>query len=90
MLWSRGIRVLSVTSRFPLLTPDVSTRCHLGQVILYDTVTERGWGVDVRTHSIRMIIEKLLNEDWELPTLDGPGREVPEPGEEKDCVVSAI
>jgi hypothetical protein len=53
-------------------------------------VTEREWSVDVRTHAVKVVIEKLLNEDWEPLTSDGRGREVPEVEEEKDCVVSPI
>jgi lipase ATG15 len=63
-------------------------RCHLGRVILYDTVTERGWAVDIRTHGIQGIIDKVLNEDWIPPSEDGEGVEVPEAEEEKDCLVS--
>jgi len=63
-------------------------RCHLGQVALYDTVTKLGWSVDVRTHGIAVVIEKILHEDWELPTEDTNGREVPEIMAEEDCVVS--
>ncbi|KAL4070680.1 hypothetical protein J3A83DRAFT_4358795 [Scleroderma citrinum] len=33
-------------------------RCHLGQVILYDTVTKLGWAVDIRTHTV-------LNLEWD-------------------------
>lgn len=29
----------------------LEARCHLGQTVLYDTVNELGWSVDVRTHS---------------------------------------
>lgn len=40
-------------------------RCHLGKVALYDTVTKLNWGVDIRTHSIREVVERLLTEDIE-------------------------
>jgi hypothetical protein len=38
----------------------------------------------VRTHAIKVIIEKLLNEDWD----PSEGREVPLVEPEVDCVVS--
>ena len=41
------------------------------------------WGVDVRTHGIAVVIEKLLAEDWEGAEAGG----VPEFYEEKDCQV---
>ena len=43
------------------------------------------WNVDVRTHGIAVIIDKLLAEDWEGTEEGG----VPGYYEEKDCVVSA-
>lgn len=44
----------------------LETRCHLGQVILYDTVQKLGWSVDIRNHPIKVIIDKLFsdNSDW--------------------------
>ena len=56
----------------------------MGQVIRYDTVSQLGWSVDIRTHGIAVIIEKLLAEDWEG---SGDGG-VPEYYEEADCMVS--
>lgn len=65
----------------------METHCHLGKVIRYDTVTHLGWSVDVRTHSIVQIIDRLLSEDW---TQEGQeGRTVPEAkADDEDCVVS--
>ncbi|KAH8114230.1 Alpha/Beta hydrolase protein [Phellopilus nigrolimitatus] len=64
----------------------LETRCHLGNIIKYDTVAKLNWAVDIRTHSIRKVIETVLAEDWE-PTSNGtPGRQVPEPGKEDGCV----
>jgi putative lipase involved disintegration of autophagic bodies len=63
-----------------------SSRCHLGQIARYDTVSHFGWSVDARTHGIKVVIEKLLNEDWE-PAVS-IGREVPPMDEDADCVVS--
>ncbi|KAG2049470.1 alpha/beta-hydrolase [Suillus hirtellus] len=62
----------------------METRCHLGKVIRYDTVTHLGWSVDVRTHSIVQIIDRLLSEDW---TQEGQeGRTVPEAkADDEDC-----
>lgn len=75
----------SCTKRDELLS--FLNRCHLGRVIQYDTVTKNGWSVDVRTHSVKVVIEKILHEDWELPSEDGEGQEVPELEEQTDCVV---
>jgi lipase ATG15 len=55
----------------------MESRCHAGKKIVYDTVSKYGWGQDVRTHRIGVVIDKLLAEDWEegkpVPdeTLDG-------------------
>lgn len=63
----------------------METRCHLGKVIRYDTVTHLKWSVDVRTHSIVQIIERLLSEDW----TQEEGRVVPEAkADDDDCIVS--
>ena len=57
----------------------MESRCHLGRRRLYDTVTRYGWSVDVRTHRLAVVIDRLLAEDWDKPGEDGsPGREVPE------------
>ncbi|KAF9539708.1 alpha/beta-hydrolase [Agrocybe pediades] len=44
----------------------LETRCHQGQVILYDTVQKLGWSVDVRNHGIKLVVDRLLsdNRDW--------------------------
>ncbi|KZO99574.1 alpha/beta-hydrolase [Calocera viscosa TUFC12733] len=59
----------------------IETKCHNGLVVLYNTV-DRGWRVDIRTHSISVVIEKVLSEDWE------PGTPVPTASRswEEDCV----
>lgn len=36
----------------------------MGRNIVYDTVGKLGWSVDIRTHSIKVIIEQVLVEDW--------------------------
>ena len=57
--------------------------CHLGKSIVYDTVSNLSWAVDIRTHTIVNVIEKLLNEPW--PPSVEVGREVPEAIAEDDC-----
>jgi hypothetical protein len=61
-------------------------RCHFGKTILYDTVSNLSWAVDIRTHGIIAVIEKILSEPW-APSVE-VGREVPEAKPEDDCVVS--
>ncbi|KAJ7757799.1 alpha/beta-hydrolase [Mycena maculata] len=62
----------------------MESRCHLGLSIVYDTVSNLSWSVDVRTHGIVNVIEKVLSIPW-LPAVE-EGREVPEAHEEEDCV----
>ena len=63
-------------------------RCHLGKSIVYDTVSNLSWSVDVRTHGIVNVIDNILGKPW--PPADEVGREVPEPQLEVDCVVSLL
>ncbi|KDE07351.1 hypothetical protein MVLG_02393 [Microbotryum lychnidis-dioicae p1A1 Lamole] len=42
----------------------LESRCHTGESIVYDTVGRLGWSVDIRTHSIKPVIEKVLIPDW--------------------------
>jgi lipase ATG15 len=68
----------------------LESRCHQGRVLRYDTVA-RGWTVDTRTHGIAVIVEKVLDQDWEPPLEGGKGREVPEWTDEDadgECQVS--
>jgi len=61
----------------------LETKCHLGNKIVYDTVTELGWRVDVRKHTIREVINNVLGveREWE------GGRQVPEAlPEDDDCI----
>jgi lipase ATG15 len=67
----------------PQLSP---VRCHLGKSIVYDTVTNASWVVDIRTHGIVSVIERLLSDPW--PPSVEVGREVPEATVELDCLVS--
>lgn len=57
----------------------LETRCHLGKSIVYDTVNGAGWNwaVDIRTHSINVIIDAILGTNASVPVA------VPE----DDCVV---
>jgi lipase ATG15 len=63
----------------------METRCHNGKSIVYDTVSNLSWAVDVRTHGIVNVIEQVLSKPWE-PSVE-LGREVPEAvPEDEDCV----
>ncbi|TXT10915.1 hypothetical protein VHUM_01666 [Vanrija humicola] len=42
----------------------LESKCHVGQTILYDTVTVKGWSVDIRTHRISEVISKVLSDPW--------------------------
>ncbi|CAE6495893.1 unnamed protein product [Rhizoctonia solani] len=42
----------------------METRCHLGQTIVYDTLSILHWASDIRSHFINTIIDQLLDEDW--------------------------
>lgn len=73
-----------------MVTNDKNIRCHLGQTILYDTVSKFNWAVDLRTHSIIKVIEYVLANDWEPPSEGKAGRQVPEITHEDDCVVRSL
>jgi len=62
----------------------MESRCHLGKSIVYDTVSNLSWSVDVRKHGIVNVIEKILSVPW-APS-EEIGREVPEAMYEEDCV----
>lgn len=62
----------------------MESRCHLGRTILYDTVSNASWAVDIRTHGIVTVIEKVLSDPW--PPSAEVGREVPELVTDDDCV----
>lgn len=59
----------------------MESHCHNGNVLRYDTVSERGWSVRLSTHSINLIVEQLLAEDW------SEEKEVPDMVNEDECVV---
>lgn len=58
----------------------LETHCHLGKSIVYDTVSNLSWSVDVRTHPIKVVIDQILSLDWEVPQAKF----------EDDCVVCCL
>jgi lipase ATG15 len=64
----------------------IQPRCHLGKTIVYDTVSNLSWSVDIRKHGIINVIEEILGKPWQ-PSED-VGRSVPPAAAEEDCVVS--
>jgi len=62
----------------------MESRCHLGKSIVYDTVTNLSWAVDIRTHGIVNVIERVLSQPWE--EAEQAGRQVPKAKSEEDCV----
>ena len=62
----------------------LESKCHLGDVILYDTVTKRKSSVAIGNHAIRAVID-LLSEDFDPEN----GISVPIAEPQKDCVVSS-
>ncbi|KAG9118589.1 putative lipase atg15 [Ceratobasidium sp. 392] len=75
----------------------LETKCHLGQTIVYDTVSALHWSVNIQAHFIMTVTEQLLNEDWsekvrkgkrwwwQTPPDNGTRIEVPEPTRDEDC-----
>ena len=61
----------------------LESRCHLGNVVLYDTVSKLKWSVAVGNHGIRTIID-LLAKDFDPEN----GISVPIAEPQEDCVVS--
>ncbi|KAJ3735403.1 alpha/beta-hydrolase [Lentinula guzmanii] len=67
----------------------LETRCHLGQSIVFDTVTELGWRVDLRKHPIREVVGlmEMWDQEEEVTNFrEARRRQVPEAKEEVDCV----
>ena len=60
----------------------MESKCHLGNVILYDTVTKFRWSVGIGNHGIRTIVD-LLAEDFDPEN----GISVPIAEPQNDCVV---
>lgn len=86
-LWRAGVSPY-LAQRSPHLLTICIQRCHLGRSIVYDTVSNLSWSVDIRTHGIVNVIENLLSQPW--PPSEEIGREVPEPVVEDDCVVCVL
>ncbi|KAF7777922.1 hypothetical protein Agabi119p4_3994 [Agaricus bisporus var. burnettii] len=42
----------------------METKCHLGEVIQYDTVGLLKWGVSISTHPIKVVLEQVLSAEW--------------------------
>ena len=63
----------------------LESRCHLGNVALYDTVTKLKWSVAIGNHGIRAVID-LLSKDFDPEN----GISVPEAKPQEDCVVSNL
>ncbi|EKM78636.1 hypothetical protein AGABI1DRAFT_41055 [Agaricus bisporus var. burnettii JB137-S8] len=63
----------------------MESRCHLGKTIVYDTVSNLSWSVDIRKHGIVPVIEQVLGEPWQASV--EAGREVPRAVPQDDCVV---
>jgi hypothetical protein len=61
----------------------LESKCHLGNVVLYDTVTKHRWSVGIANHGIRTVVD-LLSEDFDPEN----GISVPIAEPQKDCVVS--
>lgn len=55
----------------------METRCHTGKVCVWDTVRDKGWRVDIRSHRVRDVIDGILLKPEEFP--------MPICEEEKDC-----
>lgn len=67
----------------------MESRCHLGKTIVYDTVSNLSWSVDLRSHPVANMIETILADPW--PPAEELGREVPEAvPQDDDCVVSFL
>jgi lipase ATG15 len=49
----------------------LESKCHTGQTIIYDAVGKLGWAVDIRTHRIGTLIERLLIPDWDKEEASG-------------------
>ncbi|RUS32308.1 putative lipase ATG15 [Jimgerdemannia flammicorona] len=58
----------------------MESQCHTGRVCVYDVVNQSGWKVDIRSHRIHDVIERVLTV-WE---------EVPECFVEEGCVDCGI
>ncbi|KAI0255146.1 alpha/beta-hydrolase [Lactifluus subvellereus] len=62
----------------------MESRCHLGNIIEYDTVTNLSWSVRLTTHPIATVIEHILSKPW--PAAEEQGLEVPAIKRQDDCL----
>ncbi|KAI9253967.1 Alpha/Beta hydrolase protein [Phascolomyces articulosus] len=44
----------------------METRCHAGKICVWDTVNEKNWRVDVRSHRIHDVIENIIKQPEEV------------------------
>ena len=68
----------------------LETRCHLGQTVKYDTITQLGWSANVMHHGIAGVVDGVLARediDWAGNGVNGS---VPVPAPETDCVVGGF
>ena len=66
----------------------MESRCHLGNIIEYDTVTNLSWSVRLTNHQIITVIDHVLSKPW--PAAEELGLEVPALKRQDDCVVRVI
>ncbi|KAF9653226.1 alpha/beta-hydrolase [Thelephora ganbajun] len=59
----------------------LESKCHLGNVVLYDTVTKLKWSVGIGNHGIRTVVD-LLSKDFDPEN----NVSVPIPEPQKDCI----
>ncbi|OSD02145.1 alpha/beta-hydrolase [Trametes coccinea BRFM310] len=75
-----------VSSTCALAGIALETKCHLGRVIRYDTVTKLGWSANIIHHGIQAVIEGILSRDDVDWSEDGKNSSVPAFTSEEDCV----
>jgi putative lipase involved disintegration of autophagic bodies len=63
----------------------MESRCHLGNIIEYDTITNLSWSARLTTHGIATVIDSILSKPW--PAAEEQGLEVPAFKRQDDCVV---
>ena len=63
----------------------MESRCHIGNIIEYDTITNLSWPARLTTHTIATVIDNILSKPW--PAAEEQGLEVPAFKRQDDCVV---
>lgn len=61
----------------------MESKCHVGVTCSFDSVEKLGWRVDIRSHRIQEVIDKILNV-WE--TLFGDFPHCYSDEDEEECV----